>query len=149
METPDDVAKTMPLQRLIITSFKETLQRRRFCNVVRRFHSNYMVTSERRWIATVQQRCNDVIVSTDKDKETYTFGLLIGNDNYNDIILNERKKVQDDLHVINSKLGWVVSGRVSSTNDNEKENVMLAMTPASSCLPAITHLMTTERFCII
>ena len=47
-----------------MTSLNKTLQRRRFCNVVRRFHRNYMATSERRWIATLQQRCNDVIVST-------------------------------------------------------------------------------------
>ena len=64
METSDDVAKTTWLQRLIMTSLYETLKRRRFCNVVRRFHRNYMVTSERRWIATSQQRCNEVFVST-------------------------------------------------------------------------------------
>ena len=63
METSDDVAKTTSLQRLIITSLHETLQRRRFCNVIRRFHRNYMATSEWRWIATSQQRCNDVFVS--------------------------------------------------------------------------------------
>ena len=37
------------------------------------------------------------------------------------------------------------SGRASSTNDNEKENVMFAMTPASSYLPADIYRMTTER----
>ena len=46
-----------------MTSLNETLQRRRFCNVARHFHRNYMVTSEQRWIATSQQRCNDVMVS--------------------------------------------------------------------------------------
>ena len=60
----DDVAKTTSLQRLIMTSFYEMLQQRRFCNVVRRFHRNYMTQPERRWIATSQQRCNDVFVST-------------------------------------------------------------------------------------
>ena len=54
-------------------------------------------------------------------------------------------KIQDNLYVINSKLEWFVSGRVSSTNGNEKENVMFAMTPASSCLPANIHLITTEK----
>ena len=77
--------------------------------------------------------------------ETDTLELLIGNDYYNDIILDERKKIQDNLYVINSKLGWIISGRVSSTNGNEKENDMFAMTPASSCLPANIHLMNTER----
>ena len=79
-----------------------------------------------------------------KNIETYTLGLLIDNDYYNDIIL-ESKKIQDNLYVINSKLEWFVYGKVSSTNGNEKENVMFAMTPASSCLPANIHLMTTER----
>ena len=45
-------------------SLNKKLQRRRFCHVVRRFHRSYMATSERRWIAMLQQRCNDVIVST-------------------------------------------------------------------------------------
>ena len=79
-----------------------------------------------------------------KDIETYTLGLLIGNDYYSDIILDERKKTQDNLYVINSKLGWIISARVSSTNDNEKENVMFTMTPASSCLPANIYLMIME-----
>ena len=39
-----------------------------------------------------------------KDIETYTLGLMIANDYYNDIILDERKKTQDNLYVINSKL---------------------------------------------
>ena len=77
--------------------------------------------------------------------EMDTLELLIGNDYYNDIILDERKKIQDNLYVINSKLGWIISGRVSSTNGNEKENDIFAMTPASSCLPANIHLMNTER----
>ena len=62
METSGDVATL--LQRLIMTSLYETWKWRRFCNVAQRFHRNYMATSERRWIATSQQRCNDVFVST-------------------------------------------------------------------------------------
>ena len=64
METSDNIAKTTSLQRLIMTSLNKTLQRRRFCNVIRRFHRSYMVTSEWRRIVTSQQRCNDVIEST-------------------------------------------------------------------------------------
>ena len=70
--------------------------------------------------------------------------MLIGKDYYNGLILDEYKKMQDNLCIINSKLGWIISGRVSSTNGNEEENVMFAMTPVSSCLPANIHLMTTE-----
>ena len=47
-----------------MTSQNETLQRCRFGNVVWRFHRHYMATSEQRWIAMSQQRCNYVIAST-------------------------------------------------------------------------------------
>ena len=46
--TLDEVAKTTSLQRLIMTSPNETLQPRRFCNVFRHFHRNYIATSEQR-----------------------------------------------------------------------------------------------------
>ena len=52
METSDDVAKTMSLQRPIKRRRNETLQQRRFCNVIRHFHCNYMATSERRQMTT-------------------------------------------------------------------------------------------------
>ena len=64
MEMSDDIAKTTSLQHLIMTSQNETLQRCRFGNVVWRFHRHYMATSEQRWIAMSQQRCNYVIAST-------------------------------------------------------------------------------------
>lgn len=65
METSSDVAKMLSLQRLIMTSLYETLQQRRFLNI-RRFHQNYMATSERKQLVTVQRRCDDVVVSTDR-----------------------------------------------------------------------------------
>ena len=68
---------------------------------------------------------------------------MIGYDNYNDLILDERKKIQDNLYIINSKLGWIIS-EVSLTNSNQKKNIMFAMTTASSSLPANIHLMITE-----
>ena len=53
-----------------------------------------------------------------KNIETYTFGMLIGNDNYNDLILDERKKIQENLYIIN---------RFSLTNGNEKENTDISI----------------------
>ena len=73
MKTSNDVAKTTSLRRLIMTSPNETLQQHRFCNVVRRFHRNYIATSERRWVATSQQRCNDVTVSAGKQPMTVSY----------------------------------------------------------------------------
>ena len=63
-----------------------------------------------------------------KNTQTCTIRLLIANDYYNDLILVERNKIQDNLYINNLKFGWIISGRVSSTNGNEKENVMFAMT---------------------
>ena len=45
---------------------------------------------------------------------------MIGYDYYNDLILDERKKIQDNLYIINSKLGWIIS-EVSLTNSNQKK----------------------------
>ena len=56
--------KQNKVTKWLLTSLNETLLRRCFCNVVQRFHHNYMATLEQRWIATSQQRCNDVLVST-------------------------------------------------------------------------------------
>ena len=53
-----------------------------------------------------------------KNIETYTFGMLIGNDYYNDLILDERKKIQENLYIIN---------RFSLTNGNEKENTDISI----------------------
>ena len=85
------------------------------------------------------------LIHCQKSIETYTLGLLIGNDYYNENTLDERKKIQDSLYDISSKLGWIISGLVSSTNGNEKENVMFSMTSASRCLPANIHLVSTDR----
>ena len=50
--------------RLIMTSLHETLQKRRFRDVVQRFRCNYMETLEWRQIALSQQCCNNIIVPT-------------------------------------------------------------------------------------
>ena len=50
-------------QRLISMSLYETLQGRRFNNIVQRFHRNYMAALEQHRIATSQRRCNNVVVS--------------------------------------------------------------------------------------
>ena len=62
VETSDDVAKTTPLQRLIMTPLYETLQQRRLRRPT--FPSELYGDVRARWKATSQQRCNDVQVST-------------------------------------------------------------------------------------
>ena len=55
VEMLDDAAKTTLLQRLIKNRDNETLQRRRFCYVVWRFHGNYIVTLQSDFATSVLQ----------------------------------------------------------------------------------------------
>ena len=45
--------------------------------------------------------------------ETYTLGILTGNNHYYDIILDKRVVVQENLCILESKLGWILSGRTT------------------------------------
>ena len=65
MEISNNVTKTTSLQRLIMTSLYEMLQRRHFVTTSNVYIAcNHMATSERRPLAMSQRRCNDVGVST-------------------------------------------------------------------------------------
>ena len=75
--------------------------------------------------------------------ETYTLGLLIGNDHYYDIMLDTRTKIQDNLYLVKSKLGWIVSGRTITTDFQTDESTMFAIT-SSSRLPRDIHFMNEE-----
>ena len=57
--------------------------------------------------------------------ETYTLGILIGNDHYYDIMLDKREVVQANLYVLKSKSGWILSGattvgELQDSKQNEK-----------------------------
>ena len=55
-----------------------------------------------------------------KSLETTEFHLLIGNDYYNDIVSMKRIQVTNTLYLLGSKIGWILTGRVQSsdsTND--------------------------------
>ena len=61
--------------------------------------------------------------------QTSTLGLLIGNDYYHELIMGERTQIQDGLYLIKSKLGWILSGRLSCSNsETVMENAMFIMT---------------------
>ena len=47
-----------------------------------------------------------------KFTESCTIDVLIGNDYYLDIIQPEKKVVQPGLYLLNSKLGWILAGRI-------------------------------------
>ena len=50
--------------------------------------------------------------------------LLIGNDYYTDIVSMKRLEVTDTLHLLGSKLGWVLTGR-TKLNDSINKDIMM------------------------
>ena len=62
----------------------ETLQRRLVWSTVSRFHRNYMITSERHRIATLQRSCRDFVVFTGKQVVLFPKSL------YSKILFQER-----------------------------------------------------------
>ena len=75
--------------------------------------------------------------------ETYTLGILIGNDHYYDIMLDKREVVQENLYVLESKLGWILSGR-TTIRESQDENILFLL-PTSSDIPSELHKMKREN----
>ncbi|XP_057305140.1 uncharacterized protein LOC130642082 [Hydractinia symbiolongicarpus] len=67
--------------------------------------------------------------------QTSTLGLLIGNDHYHDIVLPERKKVDNGLCLINSLFGWILSGRISENEKHTSDVSMFVMTNTTADQP--------------
>ena len=59
-----------------------------------------------------------------KSPETTNFHLLIGNDYYNDIVSTKRIEVTNTLYLLGSKFGWILTGRVPSSEDVNDEMAM-------------------------
>ena len=59
--------------------------------------------------------------------------------------MGDRIQVQDGLYLIKSKLGWILSGRLSYSNsENVMENAMFIMTQTSALLPLELHRLAHE-----
>ena len=72
--------------------------------------------------------------------QTSTLGLLIGNNYYHDLILDERIQVHDVLDLIKSKLGGIFSGRLSCSNSATlMEIAMFIMTQTFALLSLEAH----------
>ena len=61
------------------------------------------------------------------ERETSIVELLIGNDYYLDIILPQKMEVQPGLYMLDSKLGWILSGRTSEIVERTTEPSMLLL----------------------
>ena len=55
-------------------------------------------------------------------KETATVELLVGNDYYLDIILPQKIMLQTGLYLLGSKLGWILTGRATETDEPETDD---------------------------
>ena len=63
-----------------------------------------------------------------KETESSSVEPLIGNDYYLGIILPQKIEVQAGLYMLGSKLGWILSGRMSDIINDTTESSMLIMT---------------------
>jgi len=74
--------------------------------------------------------------------ELSTIGILIGSDYYNDIMKPSTKvEIQQGLYIVNSKFGWMMTGRAKVEEDAAGEMAMFVLTESSSkILPEIRHL---------
>ena len=60
--------------------------------------------------------------------ESSSVDVLIGNDYYLDIIMPQRIGVQPGLHLLSSKLGWILTGRSGDHDSDVNETNMLIIT---------------------
>ena len=60
--------------------------------------------------------------------ESSSVDVLIGNDYYLDIIMPQRIEVQPGLHLLSSKLGWILTGRSGDHDSDVNETNMLILT---------------------
>ena len=74
--------------------------------------------------------------------ETYILGILIGNDHYYDIMLDKREVVQENLYFLESKLGWILSGRTTVRKSQDENTLFLLSTPND--IPSELHEMNRE-----
>ena len=62
------------------------------------------------------------------DREITFVKLLIGNDVYLDLILLHRVDLQPGLYLLDSKLGWMLTGRTSKFTAEKQESNVLILT---------------------
>ena len=86
---------------------------------------------------------HDLADTLPSQMEIYTLGILIGNDHYYDRMLDKREVVQENLYVLESKLGWVLSGR-TTIREPQDENILFLL-PTSSDIPSELHKMKREN----
>lgn len=70
--------------------------------------------------------------------------LLIEKDHYYEIMLDERERMQENLYIVKSKLGWITSRRTTTKECRQDERNMFLLT-ISSQIPTELHQMDKEK----
>lgn len=70
----------------------------------------------------------DLADSIPMEYEITSVDLLIGNDYYLDLTLSQKLEVLPGLYLLSSKLGWILSGRTTSSEENVNSLNMLVLT---------------------
>lgn len=63
----------------------------------------------------------DIDIPADDDSLGEKIDLLIGNDYYFSFMKGQSIEMQENLHLINTELGWIISGQSVEGNDNEAD----------------------------
>ena len=56
------------------------------------------------------------------DARSSTIQVLLGNDFYHDLVLPDRRQIAPSLYLLDTRLGWIVSGRLSTSKDSSINN---------------------------
>ena len=67
-----------------------------------------------------------------KSHESSEIDLLSGNDYYGDIILSGKYELSSGLFVMESKLGWLITGRIQQKNSSNEEPSFLCIRPSDA-----------------
>ncbi len=59
--------------------------------------------------------------------ESYEIGILIGNDYYDEFVNEKKYKLQPGLFMIESKFGWILSGRMKCSENCSEQSSLATM----------------------
>ena len=87
-------------------------------------------------IEEIKKRWEDIQLADvpPSTREVATIDMLIGNDYYNELIGTKKRKLQNGLFLVESKFGWILTGR-STTDGNTSAETMCGML----ILPSYRH----------
>ncbi len=117
-------------------------------NVVKKVSGNlHRMPIDSEKIITSLRACEKKLadkIPTEEGNTTLDF--LIGSDYYLDFILPAKIQVDDGLYLLNSTLGWILSGRIEGIPGHQPENNFLILnqgrfTPSFTSVPALSMQM--------